>query len=120
MSGFRDPGPICVTTAPGSDSGTQCRACTPTPGILGQGTKGAELHVSKTTSSAAPAVSSGGGGGPCREVHFIFDPSLAVDYPLMGDAYSLPSFAGGATRRRVRIPITSSASPVEAEDFSLL
>jgi hypothetical protein len=36
------------------------------------------------------------------------------DYPLMGDAYRLPSFAGGATRRRVRIPITSSASPVGA------
>lgn len=37
------------------------------------------------------------------------------DYPRMGDAYRLPSFAGGATSRRLRIPITSSASPVGAK-----
>jgi hypothetical protein len=63
MAGFRDPGPICVTTAPASDSGTQCRGRTPAPGTLGQGTKGADLCVSKATSSAAQAVSSGGDGG---------------------------------------------------------
>ena len=63
MAGFRDPGPICVTTAPASDSGTQCRGRTPVPGTLRCDTKGADLHVSQTTSSAAQAVSSGGGGG---------------------------------------------------------
>ena len=63
MAGFRDPGPICVTIVPASDWGTQCRGRTPAPGTLRYGTKGADLHVSKTTSSAAQAVSSGGGGG---------------------------------------------------------
>ena len=63
MAGFRDPGPICVTTAPASDPGTQCRGRTPAPGTLRCDTKGADLHVSQTTSSAAQAVSSGGGGG---------------------------------------------------------
>ena len=66
MAGFRDPGPTCVTTAPASDAGTQCRGRTPVPGTLRCDTKGTDLHkgtdlpVSKTTSSAAQPVSSGG------------------------------------------------------------
>jgi hypothetical protein len=63
MAGFRDPGPICVTTASASDPGTQCRGRTPAPGIPRYDTKGADSHVSKTSSSAAQAVGDGGGGG---------------------------------------------------------
>jgi hypothetical protein len=66
MSGFRNQGPICSTTAPSNDSGTMCRNRTPSPGPLGHGANSLGLYAKRDK-----ALSSAGGAHLMMAAHIL-------------------------------------------------